>query len=796
MSLPLRARVYLWVVVLVAAGMQAYWFQAWSAPVVSGLTDLGLMALLVALATVAQHYPLMVGPRRKVNVAIAVYFACVLLFGAPAAMALVGASQLLGQSTLALRRNPTSGKRMRTARSALFNTGQFMITTGLGGLVYYSLLPHLAPAPLERVENLWAVPAAGATMYLANTLLVAAMVGLQRGQRLAEVWFAGRRIDVLQLAGLFLSGLVALSSVHYPWTLLVMALPTGIVYLSLRRMVQLLAGEQAARVEAEAVRQRLAFLAEASSLLAASLDYEATLTQVARLAVPTLANWCAIHIVEESGAISRLAVAHAEPAGQEVAEELQRRSFIDFDPGDPMLRVLRTGRSEFHREFPEECLRDTAGSATPLQALRDPGCRRAMTVPLVARERTLGALTFVAVATEPSYGPADLALAEDLARRVASAVDNARLYRAAQQEIAERTQVEQALRQSEARFRRLTDHAPDLIYRYELRPRRCFSYVSPAATPLMGYTPDEHYADPDLALKLVHLDDRALLEALLAGRPVTQPLVIRWRHKEGQIVWTEQRIVSIHDGDGNLLAIEGVSRDVTERKRVEEQARLAAERLAEQSKVLALLEERERIAMDLHDGVIQSLYAVALGLGARTRTLDGNAGELREALRQAMVQMNGIIQEIRNYIFDLRPQELETHGLRSGLEMLAEELRVNGLIHAELELLAETEGLLNGEAGANLLHFAREATANVIRHAQASTVTIRLVRVDDKLRLTISDNGRGFDRALAERGGGNGLRNMAERARILGGRLAVTTQPGRGTEVRLMVPLGERAVAR
>src|SRR5207249_2510674 len=113
----------------------------------------------------------------KVNLSLAIYFACLLLFGPPAAIVLVCAAQLLGGATLMARRNPMTGHRMATARSVLFNTGQYMLATGLSGLAYYAFLPPIAPAPLEQVENLWALPLAGTVMYLANTFTVAIIVG-------------------------------------------------------------------------------------------------------------------------------------------------------------------------------------------------------------------------------------------------------------------------------------------------------------------------------------------------------------------------------------------------------------------------------------------------------------------------------------------------------------------------------------------------------------------------------------------------------------------------------------------
>jgi PAS domain S-box-containing protein len=122
-----------------------------------------------------------------------------------------------------------------------------------------------------------------------------------------------------------------------------------------------------------------------------------------------------------------------------------------------------------------------------------------------------------------------------------------------------------ALRASEERFRRLAENAPDLIYRYAFQPERRFEYVSPAAIPITGYTPEEHYADPELGFKLVHPDDRHLLELAAAGEPaLTHDMLVRWIRKDGSVAWTEQRNTLLHDANGQLLAIEGIGRDVTQ----------------------------------------------------------------------------------------------------------------------------------------------------------------------------------------------------------------------------------------
>lgn len=140
-----------------------------------------------------------------------------------------------------------------------------------------------------------------------------------------------------------------------------------------------------------------------------------------------------------------------------------------------------------------------------------------------------------------------------------------------QQQRAARRSAEQALRESEDRFRRMAEQAPDLIYRYEFTPTRGFTYVSPAATAITGYTPEEHYADPDLGYKIIHPDDRHLLAAAeRADHPRGQPVILRWVRRNGEVIWTELRNVMISDAQGNLVAIEGIARDITARRHAEQ----------------------------------------------------------------------------------------------------------------------------------------------------------------------------------------------------------------------------------
>ena len=197
--------------------------------------------------------------------------------------------------------------------------------------------------------------------------------------------------------------------------------------------------EQTARLEAVEQGRKSAFLAEASTVLSSSLDYETTLASVAKLAVPFIADWCAVDILDEDQLIRRVAIAHLEPSKVEVAWELNRRYPENIDGFRGLPKVLRTGESAITTEITDSNLIALAQDAEHLHMVRELGLKSYMIVPLVARGRTLGAITFVTAESDRRYSPADLPLVEDLARRAALAVDNACLYRETQaaQEIAE-----------------------------------------------------------------------------------------------------------------------------------------------------------------------------------------------------------------------------------------------------------------------------------------------------------------------------------------------------------------------
>lgn len=175
------------------------------------------------------------------------------------------------------------------------------------------------------------------------------------------------------------------------------------------------------------------FLAEASTLLATSLNHQVTLENLAKFAVPHLADWCTVYIAEDDHRLERIAVAHSDPERVEWAKELYRQYPPDPHSEEGLYKVFKTGRSQFYPDIPDEFLVKASCNIEHLKVLRQIGLSSLILVPLMARGRSLGVMTLAMADSGRRYRQADLELAEDLARRAALAVDNARLYQEAQE---------------------------------------------------------------------------------------------------------------------------------------------------------------------------------------------------------------------------------------------------------------------------------------------------------------------------------------------------------------------------
>jgi signal transduction histidine kinase len=203
------------------------------------------------------------------------------------------------------------------------------------------------------------------------------------------------------------------------------------------------------------------------------------------------------------------------------------------------------------------------------------------------------------------------------------------------------------------------------------------------------------------------------------------------------------------------------------------------------------LEERDRIGMDLHDGIIQSIYGVGLTLEHARLLINENPQLTTGRIEQAIKDLNHTIRDIRAYILDLRPRQLKDENLIQGLQRLVTEFKVNTLIDVHLKGAEEDfQDLPNPQAVA-LFHICQEALANIAKHAKAHRVNVVVWKTVNRALIEVKDDGRGFDLEKIKKSIGHGLSNMETRAANAGGELDITTEPGEGTSVLAWVPIPE-----
>jgi PAS domain S-box-containing protein len=345
-------------------------------------------------------------------------------------------------------------------------------------------------------------------------------------------------------------------------------------------------------------------------------------------------------------------------------------------------------------------------------------------------------------------------------------------------DVSERKALEDDRRRSEERYRLLAEQARDIIYRVRLDPSPPrVDYMGPAATALTGFTPEDHYADPDLLLRMTDQAQRPLLERLMSDPDaVPNPFMTQIHRRDGVVIWLEHQFSVIRNSEQRPIAIEGIARDTTARVLLdEERQRLRAE--------TELQLDRERIARDLHDGVMQALYGVGLNLmHARVEAVEQAVGV---SIDESVQALNRVIADIRAFVMNL-PLARAQGEMATLLAQLAEESGDASSITVDVDIRNDVPELLEEQKYA-ILQVAREALANARRHSGARSVRLSLIHGEGGVVLEVRDDGEGFD-ASADVGRDHmGLRNMRTRAEQLGAEFAVESAPGAGTAVRLLL---------
>jgi PAS domain S-box-containing protein len=408
---------------------------------------------------------------------------------------------------------------------------------------------------------------------------------------------------------------------------------------------------------------------------------------------------------------------------------------------------------------------DTAAAtadAHPLTPLvQEVALRSFIAAPLAGKKRALGVL-LVGHHHPNRFDADDVLLASRLAGQTAVALENAEQFSRA--------------RIAAEHLQRLIESSGDAIITTDLKGR--IASWNAGAQAIYGWTPREAIGEILPMVPPEQGDDaRAMMARLLShGETINNYETERLR-KDGLRIPVVVTVSPIRNAQGEIVELLGISKDMSARRQVEEQQRR-----------LSLLEDRERIAMELHDGAIQSLYAVGLGIEAVGQVLETDPMLARTRLLQARDSLNQVIDDIRGYITGLHPEALEAGGLVAGLTDLARSVESNTLATCEIEVAADAESILGREAVRDIYQIVHEALSNVVRHAGATRAGVDLSQNSDSWELRIWDNGQSFDPEGPHRAEAQGLRNMRARALRLGGTFCVSRGPGGSTDVVVTLP--------
>lgn len=568
--------------------------------------------------------------------------------------------------------------------------------------------------------------------------------------------------------------------------------------------------EQKARELAEDAQQRLAFLADASAILAASLDPQQTMSQITDLIVPTLAEWAHVDLLRENSVIERIAIRHIDPQMEARLYEFNRLRPTDINAPIGVGAVIRTGKAEMSNSFPPGTLEKYVDNGRQLEIVRSFVIGSYIIVPLTVRDRTVGALT-VASPRENYFSADDLTLLEEFARRASLSIANAQLYQAEQAARAFADQNLQRVTRLQAATAFLSealtvDQVSSVIIEHT-------SFAMNASSSVLARLMDNGQAldvldsrgyDSDLLTSGTRIilanASPNLSESITMRAPIwfetttatSHPLLPKEVLDATPQMWGMLPLISRQRTLGVLvLSIPPESNPSDDDKAflitLTQQSAQALERalLYEQAKDVAALQERQRLARDLHDAVSQVLFSSTSIAEIVPRTWERDQNKAFEQMKQVVTLNRAAMAEMRSLLLELRPEAI----LRTNLNQLIEQLlrAVKGRKSIETDFVIDgQETTLPPEVHEAFYRIAQEAINNSVKHSQATEISAALTIADDVTTLVIRDNGRGFD--LQTLSPGLGLNTMRERAVALGIYYDLQSQIDAGTQVMIRWP--------
>jgi signal transduction histidine kinase len=548
----------------------------------------------------------------------------------------------------------------------------------------------------------------------------------------------------------------------------------------------------------EQLEERLAALHQASLELVGDLSLENVLERIVMLAREQVtANYAALGVVDEKGNLinfipvgmsqEEIEATGAPPVGKGMIGALQKER-----------RTIRA--SDLHL--------DPHSEGFPHG---HPNMNSFLGVPILQGERLLGQIYLTNKQDNQEFSEADERVIETLAAYAAIAINNARLYEdlVARDQTLQRRNEDLALINDIAASLTATLDAEQVL---DKTLQRVMSYLDVDAGEIFLREDDEQtfrveihrgeYAEAFLTKSRFKIGEGYIGKVAESGQPqVSVNLKQDIQFLRPAVVEAGIRSIACIPltARGEVIGVMSVASRNERRFNQREIDILTSigtwtgitienANLHWQARRVAILEERERIGMDLHDGIIQSIYAVGLALDYARVSVNEDPIKSQQKIEQAIEGLNKTILDIRSYILDLRPYQFTGDSLRDGLRQLIDEFRANTLSEANLNAPDDNLTYLPTSHATALFHICQEALANAAKHSQARRTRVKLWKTNERFLLEVSDNGQGFDLNKTSISLGHGLSNMHIRARKVGGDVDITSAPQEGTTVLAWVP--------
>ncbi len=557
------------------------------------------------------------------------------------------------------------------------------------------------------------------------------------------------------------------------------------------------------------------FLAALSDTLAKGVTHEEVLNKIAEMAVQHLSDWCLVHLVEDDGEVRQVAIAHKDPQKLSLITDHQMNCPPDKTASKGIYQVIKTGQGEFYPEIADQTMKIESTDDDHYWELNNLGIHSAMILPMIARGHSLGTITLAWAESKQKYSEREINLGGKLALRAALAIDNVNLYQQAralndelenkvrkrtaqlerlnaklESEIAERIQVQRDLERSRALFSDLFELSPDAIFLVE--QNGTIQRLNNQAAAIFGYQKDELLGQ-DIEMLLpnhtrnAHIEHRIKYHSDPQRRAMGAGIELQGRRKDGEHFPVDVMLSPVKIEDDWLVI--SVVRDITEQKITEGELAEVQHRLLDSQEA-----ERLMLAQELHDGTIQELFSINFQLADIENDLKAAGLEkIEEKVKSASEMTQKVVQGLRNISRNLRPPALAPFGLEQAIYSHLERFQE---LHPQIQVHTEIfpDGLkLKENLRLIIFRIYQNAISNVARHADANQLWVRFDLTDNQVTLEVEDNGKGFimPRRWVElvRQGHLGLVGMRERVEAIGGKLTITSEPGQGTLIRVVVPI-------